>query len=141
MSCKLRADGAKFIGEALARNLSLERLGLSRNSLGDKGVFELVAAGLQGSRSLRNLDLRHNSIGPEGAKRLGAMLERKNFVLKNLELAGNKLDASMESKLVARAASLRTRPSALGVPRKALTVSKIVEGDENQEGMNIEVPT
>ena len=140
-SCKLRADGAKFIGEALARNLSLERLGLSRNSLGDKGVFELVAAGLQGSRSLRDLDLRHNSIGPEGAKRLGAMLERKNFVLKNLELAGNKLDASTESKLVARAASLRTRPSALGVPRKALTVSKIVEGDENQEGMNIEVPT
>ena len=140
-SCKLRADGAKFIGEALVRNLSLERLGLSRNSLGDKGVFELVAAGLQGSRSLRDLDLRHNSIGPEGAKRLGAMLERKNFVLKNLELAGNKLDASTESKLVARAASLRTRPSALGVPRKALTVSKIVEGDENQEGMNIEVPT
>ena len=140
-SCKLRADGAKFIGEALARNQSLERLGLSRNSLGDKGVFDLVAGGLQSSSTLWELDLRHNSIGPEGGKRLASMLERKNFVLKSLEFAGNKLDALAESKLVALAATLRTRPSALGVSRKVLKVETIVEGDENQEGLNVEVPT
>ena len=103
-------------------------------------MSELVAAGLQDRGAFEIWTFATTPIGPEGAKRLGAMLERKNFVLKNLELAGNKLDASTESKLVARAASLRTRPSALGVPRKAPTVSKIVEGDENQEGMNIEVP-
>ena len=140
-SCKLRADGAKFIGEALARNQSLERLGLSRNSLGDKGVFDLVAGGLQSSSTLRELDLRHNSIGPEGGKRLASMLERKNFVLKSLEFAGNKLDALAESKLIALAATLMTRPSALGVSRKVLKVETIVEGDENQEGLNVEVPT
>jgi hypothetical protein len=62
-------------------------------------------------------------------------------VLKSLEFAGNKLDALAESKLVALAATLRTRPSALGVSRKVLKVETIVESDENQEGLNVEVPT
>jgi hypothetical protein len=43
--------------------------------------------------------------------------------------------------LVALAATLRTRPSALGVSRKVLKVETIVESDENQEGLNVEVPT
>ena len=61
--------------------------------------------------------------------------------IRDREFVGNKLDALAESKLVALTATLRTRPPALGVSRKVLKVETIVESDENQEGLNVEVPT
>lgn len=148
--CKLRADGARHVAEGLRRNATLARLGLARNSLGDKGVFELVSGGLESCRCLRELDLRHNAIGPEGAKRLVAMMEKKNFVLAALEMAGNKLDAAEEAALVALAGSARTKPApkvkaASHPARPALLPSggggqegerEREEGDENKDAGN-----
>ena len=109
--CKLRAEGAGFLGDALAKCASLRRLGLSRNSLGDKGVFELVARGLESCKSLVELDLRHNAVGPEGAKRLARALERKNFKIRILRMEGNKMEPDEEAALVALAARERAAPA------------------------------
>ena len=123
--CKLRAEGAGFLGDALAKCATLRRLGVSRNSLGDKGVFELVARGLETCKSLVELDLRHNAVGPEGAKRLARALERKNFKIRVLRMEGNKIEPDEEAALVALAARERAAPATIVKTRAANEASKV----------------
>jgi Ran GTPase-activating protein (RanGAP) involved in mRNA processing and transport len=108
--CRLRAEGAKWLGDAVAKCASLRRLGVSRNSLGDKGVFELTSRGLDCTASLEALDLRHNAIGPEGAKRLKGSLERRCVTVRVLELEGNKLEEEETRALAETARRERARP-------------------------------
>ena len=108
--CRLRAEGAKWLGDAVAKCASLRRLGVSRNSLGDKGVFELTSRGLDCNASLEALDLRHNAIGPEGAKRLKGSLERRCVTVRVLELEGNKLEEEETRALAETARRERARP-------------------------------
>ena len=140
-ACKLRADGAKHLGDAIRANASILRLGLSRNSLGDKGVFELVAGGLESAKSLVELYVRDNAIGPEGAKRLTTALRTKNFTLRALAFYGNKLDDVKTAALVALAMSttrgVRLKPQVVAAgnaeEKSANPVtSKEAEGDENK---------
>jgi Ran GTPase-activating protein (RanGAP) involved in mRNA processing and transport len=140
-ACKLRADGAKHLGDAIRANASILRLGLSRNSLGDKGVFELVAGGLESAKSLVELDVRDNAIGPEGAKRLTTALRTKNFTLRALAFSGNKLADVKTAALVALAMSttrgVRLKPQVVAAgnaeEKSANPVtSKEAEGDENK---------
>ena len=123
--CKLRAEGAGFLGDALAKCATLRRLGVSRNSLGDKGVFELVARGLETCKSLVELDLRHNAVGPEGAKRLARALERKNVKIRVLRMEGNKIEPDEEAALVALAARERAAPATIVKTRAANEASKM----------------
>ena len=91
--CRLRAEGAKFLGDALGKLTCLKYLGVGKNSLGDKGVFELALRGLSTvNLSLNTIDLRHNAIGPEGLKKLKLALERKCVSVRVVRLDGNKLD-------------------------------------------------
>ena len=123
--CKLRAEGAGFLGDALAKCATLRRLGVSRNSLGDKGVFELVARGLETCKSLVELDLRHNAVGPEGAKRLARALERKNVKIRVLRMEGNKIEPDEEAALVALASRERAAPATIVKMRAANEASKM----------------
>ena len=142
--CRLRAEGAKWLGDAVAKCASLRRLGVSRNSLGDKGVFELTSRGLDCTASLEALDLRHNAIGPEGAKRLKGSLERRCVTVRVLELEGNKLEEEETRALAETARRERARPpppprrpkpepvsfpekTASGRPRDETSASKVRE--------------
>ena len=108
--CRLRAEGAKWLGDAVAKCATLRRLGVSRNSLGDKGVFELTSRGLDFTTSLSALDLSHNAVGPEGARRLRVALERKCVTVRALEMEGNKLEEDELCALVETARRERARP-------------------------------
>ena len=73
--CNLRSDCMPRLGDALAGNTSLIHLAMSRNSIGDRGVFALVP-GL-GESGVRSLELSHNGIGNEGAKRLASVATKR----------------------------------------------------------------
>ena len=73
--CNLRSDCMPRLGDALAGNTSLIHLAMSRNSIGDRGVFALVP-GLSES-GVRSLELSHNGIGNEGAKRLASVATKR----------------------------------------------------------------
>jgi len=108
--CRLRAEGAKWLGDAVAKCATLRRLGVSRNSLGDKGVFELTSRGLDFTTSLSALDLSHNAVGPEGARRLRVALERRCVTVRALEMEGNKLEEDELCALVETARRERAPP-------------------------------
>ena len=108
--CRLRAEGAKWLGDAVAKCATLRRLGVSRNSLGDKGVFELTSRGLDFTTSLEALDLSHNAVGPEGARRLRVALERRCVTVRALEMEGNKLEEDELCALVETARRERAPP-------------------------------
>ena len=85
------ARGGRKLGPALAHNTFMRRLDLRSNNLRNAGSAALGRAlGAGQGISLRRLDLAGNCVGDEGAAELAAGLSN-NFKLRQLNLASNDL--------------------------------------------------
>ena len=85
--------GWAAIGDALARNTTLETLTLDHNLLGDPGI-SAIASGLQSNTSVTALDLNGVGITQTGGQTLLELLKR-NTTLLEITLVGNtRLDKS-----------------------------------------------
>jgi hypothetical protein len=127
--CRLRAEGAKWVGDLLKNCRSLKKLGLARNSLGDKGAFELSERGLDFSLGLVSIDLRHNAIGPEGMKKLRASFEKKCVTVTDVQMDGNKLTET-ESGTVHEVVSRQNR-TRLAVAKKVSVRESLKKGSQS----------
>lgn len=85
------ADGVE-IGEALAKNKSLQTLRLSSNAIGNAGS-RAIWSSLSSTTTLLLLELNSNNIGPESISVLAGALRSPAAVLKTLYLERNNLGA------------------------------------------------
>lgn len=67
-------EGAKAVGEFLARSPSLMALDLRCTQIGDEGL-QSILEGLSANISLKSLDLRRNQLGNQSAQGLATFLE------------------------------------------------------------------
>ena len=78
-----------LVAQALHHNSTLNKLYLSKNSIGDAGAVALAQA-LHHNSTLKDLDLSNNSIGDAGAVALAQVLHH-NSTLKDLDLPNNNI--------------------------------------------------
>jgi Ran GTPase-activating protein (RanGAP) involved in mRNA processing and transport len=83
------SEGARWIAEAIKRNLTIEKIDLWKNRIGDKRV-ECIAEAIKGNSGLKEIELGNNNIGDQGAKFLAEAITENNS-LKMLDLGYNSI--------------------------------------------------
>jgi hypothetical protein len=86
--CGVDNEQMVTLSTALNNNVLVKTLILSRNAIGDTGLFSFVSNWTEAS-TLEKLDLRYNCIGQLGAQRLLQMSSQRSS-LKHLDLSGNR---------------------------------------------------
>ena len=130
-ACKIRAEGAGHLAQALTINTSLSSLFLERNGIGDRGVKPIVDS-LVKNRSLQVLGLQSNSIGLSGCRLLTGVLRDHNFVIQDLRVGGNdEHESTLEALegLAAMQRSAATHGPASSVRRRAAMGTGPMVGD------------
>ena len=85
----LLSERAEFLGRALAFNMSLQKLNIRTNEIGDNGIAH-IAIGLQTNTTLRTLNISQCNISDEGAESLARALA-VNSSLQELDISFNKI--------------------------------------------------
>lgn len=78
-----------MFGFLVAKNISLVKMNVSCNRIGDEGIRDLVP-GLIHNRTIRSLDLSWNDIADEGAMWMSEMIT-SNSILQDLNLSYNRI--------------------------------------------------
>eukprot|EP00808_Paulinella_micropora_P022578 g1160.t1 len=111
---------AAILAEFLMENkeCKLEKLDISRNSLGAEGARHIAKA-LEVNTSLTSLSLRYNDIGPEGAKQIAKALQDHASVT-SVDLRDNNLSVESGSALAAVAKKNPRIKEMCGIPLDSL---------------------
>jgi Ran GTPase-activating protein (RanGAP) involved in mRNA processing and transport len=87
---QITEKGVLQLAEALKNNISLKKLNLGYNNIGDRGVEYIVKPMLMSNNTLAKLHLQSNSITEKGADHLAKML-RINTAMRHLGLDYNNI--------------------------------------------------
>jgi Ran GTPase-activating protein (RanGAP) involved in mRNA processing and transport len=128
MHQSLSDDGSVLLFEALKSNMTLTKLDLKRNNVGQKGAAMLSEA-LECNTSLTTLDLSHNDIRDEGYAALLRVLKECNISLKNIELDSNRRDSAMIETIRKFASGNRSRTRLVHAQGELVLVGKWFCGD------------
>ena len=86
---KVTNEGAKWIGEAIKVNKTLQKLDINNNSISDDGAAA-ISDGLKCNISLLELNMSYNKITNEGAKMIGEAI-KVNKTLQKLHIRCNSM--------------------------------------------------
>jgi hypothetical protein len=125
---QLTDDAAHILANFIRKSQdSLQKLDLSRNLIGDKGViglFEALRAQKSSKPGLKELLLQENSFSTSAGEVLLAFLSEKQCNLEKVSVENNKLDYSVYSAIEKRQSSAQN---------SAVTANKLREKQELQE--------